>query len=303
MLTGNNYDMTLFYQRFVNARKRSGFKRDSDFARASAISPATISKWKKGTRPDIDSLVDICNLCNCDIDYLLGKLPPDIFKKENQHVVDSTQLSDAAIEKLREYKQKNSSVDLNLPWPVCVKETVDPLAWILDNDPSIEEQEAREHTIEAALIPALISHFLTYRESENEPTWFELLAKKMCLSGWDMLVYYSLPDTFMEICDKAYKRCESVSTEVLNREELMIKEYRKAADEMIANETESLLEECSGKTIDEIKSAIYGCFSIMHRTSERYTRPELYYYTQDLMRIIVKFGYIDGRDYRMFDFD
>lgn len=96
------------YLRIKNAWEHAGFKKASDFSKASGIKTATISQWKTGRGkenkavvPSVDQFMKICNTCGCDIDYLLGKITT--FRRVNQSISDKTGLSEAAIDKLSGY--------------------------------------------------------------------------------------------------------------------------------------------------------------------------------------------------------
>lgn len=72
------YDIEHVYERIERAWKSIGCKNAkqfSEYAREHGyyILEQTISKWHKGTKPSIENLLDICNVCGCDIDYLLDK--------------------------------------------------------------------------------------------------------------------------------------------------------------------------------------------------------------------------------------
>lgn len=71
------YNSKIIYENIKKAWEGIGCKNAKQFSAYASdhnmsITEATISKWKKGAVPELDKLVTVCNLCNVDIDYLLG---------------------------------------------------------------------------------------------------------------------------------------------------------------------------------------------------------------------------------------
>lgn len=81
------------------ARKKGGFRTQNDFAEALSVSVETVRNWEQGrTVPELGTLFRICDILNCDMDYLIGRLEApthDLAFMQSQ-----TRLSEDAIKKL-----------------------------------------------------------------------------------------------------------------------------------------------------------------------------------------------------------
>lgn len=111
------YRIEGIYDRIQKAWEYKGYKNGRQFSLATAdeqgpiIKEQTISRWKKGQSvPDIDSLLSICNLCDVDIDYLLGNME-NCKTRDTQFIHDKTGLSEEAIQTLTKYKDGNLDID------------------------------------------------------------------------------------------------------------------------------------------------------------------------------------------------
>lgn len=105
------YQKERIAKRIKDERKALGLTQEQ-FAKKLMYSKPTISAWERPNGnnriPDMEQLASICNLCKCEIGYLLceydekTRIAADIHKE--------TGLSEAGIELLREWHNENSDV-------------------------------------------------------------------------------------------------------------------------------------------------------------------------------------------------
>ena len=108
----SNYsaDPALIYKRITEAWKRVPVKNAKQYAKIVnerskteegivSVTESSIAGWKKGTIPSPAHLITVCNICDCDIRYLLGEI--DTPKEENHPIHEEIGLSDEAINALR----------------------------------------------------------------------------------------------------------------------------------------------------------------------------------------------------------
>lgn len=92
-------------QRIKQIRKEHGFKSQQSFADALCVNLANVKSWEKENNPvlpRLDTLLDMCALFDCDLDYLTGKIEQPTH--DIQFVHDCTGLSTEAIRKLMQHK-------------------------------------------------------------------------------------------------------------------------------------------------------------------------------------------------------
>lgn len=63
--------MTAFGDWFVATSKGLGYKGDADVARALGVSPSTVGRWRRGSRPSVQELVTISRVFNVHLEALL----------------------------------------------------------------------------------------------------------------------------------------------------------------------------------------------------------------------------------------
>ena len=82
-------------------------------------SKPTVIEWERSNGenriPDMDTLLKMCNLYNCEIGYLLGEY--DTRFRRNATVQEETGLSEAAIESLRRYGKEPDYIEPGIPAP------------------------------------------------------------------------------------------------------------------------------------------------------------------------------------------
>lgn len=94
-------------ERLSTLRKARGYKSQEAFAEAIDISERkTISKWETGeTAIPINRLATICEVLDCDMDYLFGKIATP--KNTTASVMQQTQLSEDAVNLILHTKRKD----------------------------------------------------------------------------------------------------------------------------------------------------------------------------------------------------
>jgi transcriptional regulator with XRE-family HTH domain len=92
-------------QAFADAYvKRFGMIRDTDRKVTDSNMFGTVQSWEQGkSRPTADVLANICELLDCDADYLIGRIGQRTHGIEDAH--NYTGLSAPALEKLHEYRE------------------------------------------------------------------------------------------------------------------------------------------------------------------------------------------------------
>lgn len=93
--------------RIKEIRKEHGFKSQQSFADALNVNLANVKSWEKERNPvlpRLDTLLDMCTLFDCDLDYLTGRIEHPTH--DIQFIHDCTGLSTEAIRKLMQQKKK-----------------------------------------------------------------------------------------------------------------------------------------------------------------------------------------------------
>lgn len=97
------------------ARKEAGYTQD-DLRRRLSVSLKTVMNWEQGiATPSIDTLMLLCKLYDCDLDYLTGRI--DCKTHSVQDISEYTGLTEKTIETLHDWNQnpktKNAITALN----------------------------------------------------------------------------------------------------------------------------------------------------------------------------------------------
>ncbi len=137
-------DPALVYKRITQAWKKAGIKNAKQYVEIvsekcvedpsiASLTQGTTTGWKNGSMPSTTQLITICNVCGCDLEYLLGG---DTFKAENQDIHDITGLPEEAIEGLRELKRARDEKREHIKEDLDIKcddksiEYTDPTEWL-----------------------------------------------------------------------------------------------------------------------------------------------------------------------------
>lgn len=105
------YNPILLGERIRKARKEAGLTQ-AQFAHAlnmSEESLKTIGRWEKGEQtPKLDVLMKMCEIFGCEAGYLLGEF--SLPTRDETDIQEATGLSQKAIDKLLEMRQKNANI-------------------------------------------------------------------------------------------------------------------------------------------------------------------------------------------------
>lgn len=93
----NQLHKEAFAERFKALRKQRGLTQDY-FEQQNIASRKSVHNWEKGQIPDVETVIKLCEVLDCDFDYLFGKI--DLPHKEETDICRETGLSEAAVEKL-----------------------------------------------------------------------------------------------------------------------------------------------------------------------------------------------------------
>lgn len=102
---GNLYNKNLFGTRLKQLRKVKKLSQED----LQVADRRTVSNWEKGICfPNIDVIIELCNILECDIDYLLGKI--DCLRKEVAEVREITGLYENSILSLQELSTMSDKI-------------------------------------------------------------------------------------------------------------------------------------------------------------------------------------------------
>ena len=88
------------------ARKAAGVKTQEDLSEKADIPLETIRSWEQGRKaPQLPQLLRLCEIYNCDLDYLVGRIKCKTH--EIQDMQEYTGLSESALETLHTWKNSN----------------------------------------------------------------------------------------------------------------------------------------------------------------------------------------------------
>lgn len=96
--------MSLFQDNLVKIRTENNYTQEK-LAELLSISRDKLSKWENGVRvPDLNELLKICDIFDCDLDYLVGRIEQPTHSL--QDISDVTGLSMENIKLLQEWSKK-----------------------------------------------------------------------------------------------------------------------------------------------------------------------------------------------------
>ncbi|MBR5641775.1 MAG: helix-turn-helix transcriptional regulator [Firmicutes bacterium] len=129
------------------------------FANYSGFTRQTIGFWYNGPRvPDAESLLKLATVCDCSVDWLLGRVHPDN-RSADQKVSDMsayTGLSSAAIEELHLYQSDSNDFKAEF-FRDQAKLAIHLLSWIIAHDRDLDNlSETKE-----SLLDELCNYFRT----------------------------------------------------------------------------------------------------------------------------------------------
>ena len=127
------------------------------FANYSGFTRQTIGFWYNGPRvPDAESLLKLATVCNCSVDWLLGRVRPDN-RSADQKVSDMssyTGLSSDAIEELHLYQTDSKEMKAEF-FRDQARRAIHLLSWIIVHDRDIDNLSE----IKESLLDELYSYF------------------------------------------------------------------------------------------------------------------------------------------------
>lgn len=201
------------YERIKKAWEAAGYNNAAEFSRATAefadrvqsehvskIPQGTIAKWKKtGAIPQTNLLMTVCNICDCDIEYLLGA--DETLKHDNADIHDETGLSEEAINNLRDYKRKADE----RAEAAATKDFFQYARFfkglsVFDYEPSMRHGKD-SYTDPDALLSILISFIL----SEKNRDRLRQILYRLCRTNAALIAYHFMDEQLRAICEKAYK--------------------------------------------------------------------------------------------------
>lgn len=92
-----------FGNRLRELRINAGYKSRSQFAEEIGYAQESIKKWETGNGfPPIDTLLLLCNVFSCELDYLLGNM--DYRTHDEEFICEETGLSPKSVQCLREWR-------------------------------------------------------------------------------------------------------------------------------------------------------------------------------------------------------
>lgn len=95
--------MSVFQDKLVKIRNTKGYTQEK-LAELLGISRDKLSKWENGARfPDLNELLKICDIFDCDLDYLVGRIEQPTHSL--QDISDITGLSIENIKRLQEWNK------------------------------------------------------------------------------------------------------------------------------------------------------------------------------------------------------
>lgn len=127
------YDFNKIAHRIRETRKECGISQDK-VAKTCHNSRATVIKWEQGkTMPELDSMLTMCNMFNCELGYLLGE---EGYARTGRVVTDIKEqigLSDEAIIKLRNTKS-NAKGDFHNTLKYIFSDDIPIIQFLLEHE-------------------------------------------------------------------------------------------------------------------------------------------------------------------------
>lgn len=101
LIMNNIYNWKEIGKRIKKERKKMKLNQQELADKIFISSRQTISNWENGdTKPQLEDIISLCNLFQCEIGYLLAEPDYNCRTRGNSYIQDVTGLSEKAIEKL-----------------------------------------------------------------------------------------------------------------------------------------------------------------------------------------------------------
>lgn len=200
------------YIRFRELRVQHGETQES-LAEKLGVNPQAVKAWEKhkgGSDPKLKNLLAMCDLYNCDLDYLVGRIE----KKTHdiQTVCEITGLSEKAVEKITSVKPHRDLSDLL------------PIDYMEVNGKYVLSEEGRKKVSKKKLIySVLVSPLSKLMESERFSGL--ILAYRQFLDSAERLDQSTL--------ERPQRQQNDIESVVLSREDATRYYMRRVSDEIM----------------------------------------------------------------------
>lgn len=109
-----------FGDRLQDLRKQKKIKTQEEFAAKLGVNLKSVQNWEQGRKlPQTEHLFKICDVLDCDLDYLIGRL--EYKKHDTKMISDYTGLSEDAVTALHLYKNADDRRSL---WPSYLSDII-----------------------------------------------------------------------------------------------------------------------------------------------------------------------------------
>lgn len=124
--------MSVFQDKLVEIRTAKGYTQEK-LTELLGISRDKLSKWENGVRfPDLNELLKICDIFDCDLDYLVGRIEQPTHAL--QDISDITGLSTENIKQLQKWNNNRSYEAFTEEY---IRSNIDYLNNILESFPEL----------------------------------------------------------------------------------------------------------------------------------------------------------------------
>lgn len=179
--------MNISLKKMKERRDELGYSTDK-VANFASIKPDTYRRYEKGTRiPPIDVLCNIADTLQCDIDYLIGKIPQSTHELTDIH--RQTGLSEHAINDLKQYHDNQNTLHL--------------LNWLIEHGLLAVLEQSYDRLIELQKIKT---------QYDNLPSDIKLIA----LGGYDPLKSYENTYLFNWLQSQSSTHIENLYNRMIN---------------------------------------------------------------------------------------
>lgn len=180
------YNKVEIGERIRKNRKALGYKKQDDFIEAlQKIYPkapkdrGTIGSWENGDNlPDLDTMLAICELFDCDLSYLVGDI--EAKTRDKQFIIDETGLSEEAIDILYDCKSAKDDRSVFYYFP------------------------------EMRIMPEFLSFLITHKGSgriSDSKVLYDIISRIYKLQEAET-AYQAFPKKSRKICEQAYFESE-----------------------------------------------------------------------------------------------
>ena len=177
---------------------RYGDITDKGISRLLNVSAAHVYNWSTGSIPSGATLINISEILDCSLDYLIGRSETLNYELNDIHA--ATGLSEPAIDQLREYADKKHEMENG--------KRINWTKFFLRYS-NIRELQSNGYNIQLnsfEIIPDLISFMLTYKPDGSDSTSLEYVVDNIVEFNTKLVWYSVMDDLSKTICREAYER-------------------------------------------------------------------------------------------------